>query len=187
MKPGVETFKLWKDYCLNTSMMERLITIGYPFKTLSSQSRMRPEFAALLHDIYPKLQDNLAIVNNNKPLDFMSKSMFFLHHELREDEADKSREDKLHMSRSKTNDNEAELAVGLALLMLRRGVLPKEITILVAYLGQKKVIREKLKIYSSHHELQSLFGNDYIDCQTIDMFQVGISPVKYLSNTQVTT
>jgi hypothetical protein len=45
---------------------------------------MRPEFSALLRDIYPDYQDNLPIVQNNKPLQCLTKSMFFWSHSLQE-------------------------------------------------------------------------------------------------------
>ncbi len=39
---------------------------GFPFKTLTMQSRMRPEISRLLLDIYPSLTDNLAVVANHQ-------------------------------------------------------------------------------------------------------------------------
>ena len=170
LKPTVETYKLCTDYSFNTSMMERLITIDYPYKTLSSQNRMRPEFATLLHDLYPDLQDNLAIVEKNEPLPFMEKSMFFLHHDFAEEGAENSKENSLKMSRSKTNEGEAKLAVSFAHFLLHRGCSPKDITILVAYLGQKKIIRQLLGMKTTANGAETL--NNVIDCQTIDTFQV---------------
>ena len=47
--------------------------------------RMRPEFSRLLLDIYPELEDNLAMVAQNQPLPFMEKSIFFWSHTYPED------------------------------------------------------------------------------------------------------
>ena len=147
-------------------MMERLIKRGYPFKTLRFQSRMRPEFSTYLKDLYPDLQDNESIVCQQKPLNFIQKSILFLAHNFSEDRVDKM---KTEGSRSKSNEKEAELAVSLALFMISRNVKPTEITILVAYLGQKKIIRQKLK--SKQQAFSHLFLNGDIKCETIDMFQ----------------
>lgn len=46
---------------------------------------MRPEFSRLLLDIYPELEDNLALVSRNLPLPFMDKSIFFWSHTHPED------------------------------------------------------------------------------------------------------
>jgi hypothetical protein len=47
--------------------MERLVVgQGFPFKTLTMQSRMRPEISRLLLDIYPSLTDNLAVVGKRQ-------------------------------------------------------------------------------------------------------------------------
>jgi hypothetical protein len=47
--------------------MERLVVgQGFPFKTLTMQSRMRPEISRLLLDIYPSLTDNLAVVERHQ-------------------------------------------------------------------------------------------------------------------------
>jgi hypothetical protein len=47
--------------------MERLVVgQSFPFKTLTMQSRMRPEISRLLLDIYPSLTDNLAVVEKHQ-------------------------------------------------------------------------------------------------------------------------
>ena len=110
----------------------------------------------LLRDIYPKLQDNWNIVSKNAAPNFMKKSVFFWSHDHTENLSP--------MIRSKENVNEAKMACFLAKFMCLNNVKQEEITILVAYLSQKKVVRNELK------KLDLLDVN----CQTIDMYQVSI-------------
>jgi hypothetical protein len=53
LRPSVDSFELRKNCKFDVSMMERLVSCSFPFKALKKQSRMRPEFSALLMDIYP--------------------------------------------------------------------------------------------------------------------------------------
>jgi superfamily I DNA and/or RNA helicase len=39
LRPGVETFELRKKFNFDVSMMERLISCGYPYKALKKQNR----------------------------------------------------------------------------------------------------------------------------------------------------
>lgn len=156
LRPGVNDYTLVKDFHFDVSMMERLILGGFPYKTLSTQSRMRPEMSELLRDIYPKLQDNLNVVSKNAPPSFMKKSVFFWSHDHTENLSP--------MIRSKENVNEAKMACLLAKFMCLNKVKQTEITILVAYLSQKKIVRNELK------KLDLLDVN----YQTIDMYQVSI-------------
>lgn len=172
LRPQVTNYRLRTDYGFDLSLMERLIKSDYPYKTLSTQSRMRPEFSSLLLDIYPKLLDNSNVVDQNEALGCIAKSLFFWGHDHKET-GGKKQDDGPEKSRSKTNDAEAEMVVALALFMLRNGVKVDEVTILVAYLGQKKVIRQKL--IDAKNMMPDLFksSDTIIACHTIDMFQVG--------------
>ena len=134
LRPAVENYKLARDYHLDLSMMERLINNGLSYATLTMQNRMRPEFADLLLDIYPKLQSNLARVELNKPADCIGRSMYFWAHQ----------EPELN-ERSFVNKAEAERAVRLALFLVDQGYRPSQITILSPYLGQVRLIRQMVK------------------------------------------
>ena len=156
LRPSVNDYILTKYFNFDLSLFERMIRSKYPFKTLTTQSRMRPEMSALLRDIYPKLEDNLKVVEKRKPANFMEKSMFFWTHS--------HKEDLNPMIRSKLNEKEAEMAVVLAQFMVQFGGVSKEnITILVAYLSQKKIVRK------------FLMKSDLLDvkCTSIDEYQVG--------------
>ena len=166
LRPQVATYELRKKYDFDVSMMERLINTKFPFKFLTKQNRMRPEFAALLHDIYPHLENNLDLVAANKPLECLEKSMFFWTHE-----------DPEIKDRTFTNLKEAERVVSLVLYLLNNDCLPSEITVLSAYLGQTKLLRSMLK--KEKGKRQELFQvansgqpvDNSVQVQTIDMFQ----------------
>ena len=131
LRPQVDTYELCKNFQFDVSMMERLIESGFPFKSLAKQNRMRPEFSALLHDIYPHLEDNLPLVSRNKPLNCIEKSMFFWCH------ADPEKKDRTY-----TNVMEAERVIALVMYLLCNGIRPSDITVLAAYLGQTKTSQE---------------------------------------------
>ena len=167
LRPQVDTYELCIKFHFNKSMMERLIDSRFPFKTLGKQNRMRPEFSALLKDIYPNLQDNLELVLKNEPLKCIAKSMFFWYHE------DPEKKD-----RTFTNVKEAERVIALVLYLLSHSCQPSEITVLAAYLGQTKLLRNL--ITQAKTQYPQLFqekddGNGEkegrIQVQTIDMYQ----------------
>ena len=164
-------------------MMERLINNGYPHATLKLQNRMRPEIAALLSDIYPDLESNLTRVNKNKPPDFTPSSMFFWSHKDPEEAA-----------RSYSNKKEADRVLQLAMVCIQMGYEPKQITILAAYQGQVRLLRNMLKkaevekphvfarykpdeeeVLEERSETNPKFvpkkATNTISIQTIDMFQ----------------
>ncbi|TRY69333.1 hypothetical protein TCAL_04452 [Tigriopus californicus] len=154
LRPQVESYPLVKNFNFDVSMMERLILCKFPYKTLTTQNRMRPEFATLLSDIYSVYKTNLERVANNNPPDFMGKSMFFWTHNHHEDTKERG---------SKTNLAECNLVIVLVKYLMTSGVNPEKITILAPYLGQVKLIRSKLISTDQSKKMPSV--------QTVDMFQ----------------
>ena len=162
LRPQVNAYELRNNFDFDVSMMERLIECEFEYKTLVKQNRMRPEFSALLHDIYPNLEDNLPVVSKNEPLKCIEKSMFFWSHNYPEQH-----------DRSYTNFKEAERIRALVIYLLCNGVRPCEITVLAAYLGQTKILRSMLKELKT--KMPNLFKDSdaegFIQVQTIDMYQ----------------
>jgi len=144
LRPAVENYRLARDYHLDLSMMERLINNGLSYATLTMQNRMRPEFADLLLDIYPKLHSNLARVKLNRPANCIGRSMYFWTHQEME-----------MKERSFINKPEADRAVRLALFLVDQGYQPSQITILSPYLGQVRLIRQMVK--AAEKEFKDLF------------------------------
>ena len=169
LRPQVDTYELCKTFRFDKSMMERLIDSGFPYKRLTKQNRMRPEFSALLHDIYPDLKDNLPLVSKNEPLKCIEKSMFFWCHD------DPEKKDRTY-----TNIKEAERITALVMYLLWNGVRPSEITVLAAYLGQTKLLRNKMKQEKANANNTKFFQEidergiereGFVQVQTIDMYQ----------------
>ena len=158
LRPNVKTHGL-KEYNFDVSMMERLIGNQLSFKTLMIQNRMRPEFSQMLLDIYPDLQDNLPKVEKHQPASGLLKSMLFWNH---------SHPEKFDQSYS--NIEEARRAVFLAEFLMGTGIKASKITILAAYQGQVKAIRNVMK---SQEDLTMPINQSKKDVQvsTIDMFQ----------------
>eukprot|EP00095_Tigriopus_kingsejongensis_P005770 snap_masked-scaffold51_size454968-processed-gene-3.10 protein:Tk05770 transcript:snap_masked-scaffold51_size454968-processed-gene-3.10-mRNA-1 annotation:"predicted protein" len=138
--------------------MERLIRSGFPYRALRVQNRMRPEFAEMLLDIYPNLETNLKRVAQNLPLDCLKDSMFFWTHTHAESQT----------PGSKTNAEEAEMAMALAAFIMFNGIEASRITILAPYLGQTKLIQSLL-----WDKLSGILGPraGVPSVQTINMFQ----------------
>jgi hypothetical protein len=170
LSPKVDTYELKKNYNFHVSMMERLIKSKYQYRALRTQNRMRPEFSALLKDIYPDLKDNLLRVQDNHKLDCLEKSMFFWSHTCLEEGHEKKA---ISQSKSKKNRDEAEMVVTLVLFLLTNGARASQITVLAAYLGQQVLIRELLRKEEKHRS--NLFhqkdSEDVVQVQTIDMYQ----------------
>ena len=169
LRPQVDTYELCKNFQFDVSMMERLIESEFPFKSLAKQNRMRPEFSALLRDIYPKLEDNLPLVSKNKPLKCIEKSMYFWCHD------DPEKKDRTY-----TNVKEAERITALVMYLLCNGVRPSDITVLAAYLGQTKLLRNKIKQEKANTNNAKFFQEidekgdqreGFVQVQTIDMYQ----------------
>ena len=81
-------------------------------------------------------------------------------------------------SRSKVNYGEADMAVALALFLLGQGVFVSEVTVLGAYLGQTKILRQKFREAKTKFPklFESASDNENVDVQTIDLFQVRSLP-----------
>ena len=129
LRPQVEDYNLCRNFNFDISMMERLINNNISYETLAKQNRMRPEFAELLHDIYPSLQ-NADSVYNNKPIACVSKSMYFWDHR-----------DQEKSGRSYSNELEAQRVIKLVVFLIQQGCHPDKITVLAAYQGQTSLLR----------------------------------------------
>ena len=151
LRPPVESYQLVRNYHFDVSMMERLLNNKMPHALLLTQNRMRPEFSALLKDIYPRLGDNLSVVSRNEAPACVEKSMFFWDHE-----------DPEIGGRSYVNKGEVERVVKLALYFIQQGYMPWKITVLSAYQGQTIVLRRELR-----QRLKEVFDlDDHPDLRT---------------------
>lgn len=140
LRPNVESYHLCKNYKFDVSLMERLINNNLPFAMLEQQGRMRPEFAMFLLDIYPAFQTNTELVTNvtRPPPSCVAQSVFFWDHSGEGEDAET-------VGRSPSNLGEANRVVALALYLITQGYRPAQITLLGAYSGQVKVLKELLE------------------------------------------
>ena len=160
LRPQLDTNELRTNYQFDVSMMERLIKSGFPYKSLTRQNRMRPEFSALLHDIYPNLKDNLPLVSRNNALECIEKSMFFWSHD------DPEKKDRTYV-----NVKEAERILALVVYLLWNDVSPSDITVLAAYLGQTKLLRKMIKQLFDTIDKDKGGQESFVQVQTIDNYQ----------------
>ena len=160
LKPQVDTFYLRKEFNFHISMMERLISIGFPYKKLVKQGRMRPEFSCMLKDIYPDYDDFDGIAERNKTIHCLPFSMFFWSH--RFDEV---------KDRSARNLGEANMVVALALFFIASGIPEDEITIICAYLGQVQLVRKLYRTANPVSTPSGISNQKQISIRTIDEYQ----------------
>ena len=158
LRPSVNYHELTTKFHMDISMMERLINNGIRIGSLAVQNRMRPEFAKLLLDIYPKLSSSERVKTNPAPK-CVEKSMFFWNHN------DNENVDR----RSYANMQEAKSAIKLALFFVHQGYDPQRITILCAYQGQVALIREEIR--AGIENFDTLTRNSFVKVYTIDMYQ----------------
>ncbi|CAI5506821.1 unnamed protein product, partial [Closterium sp. Naga37s-1] len=144
LRPKVEVYELSKDshkgFDLDVSLFERLaLSRRLPVYTLATQRRMRPEIADLIRcTIYPDLQDH-PLVRGYPDVRGMAVNLHFWDHDCPESGLDDFNEGK-----SKSNDGEAAMVVGLATYLLQQGYTGGEITILTPYVGQLLKLRQAL-------------------------------------------
>ncbi|KAL0244235.1 hypothetical protein GEMRC1_008320 [Eukaryota sp. GEM-RC1] len=144
LKPKINLYQLKmesnKGWNLDMSLFERLISKNFPFCTLLTQYRMRPEISSLIKPFYPQFTiEDGPNVHEYPQVKGMKHSLMFFNHNQPEDG------DHDDLSRSKTNQFEGQMAVNLALYLMHQGYVGEDIAIVTPYLGQMFVLREILK------------------------------------------
>jgi hypothetical protein len=132
-------------YDLNRSLFERLVRQGVPHITLTKQHRMRPEISCLVRRMtYPDLTDADSTLNRSDLRGFLDNVMFITHSQP-EIELKGSRETKDGLSSSsKQNDFEAKMVLKCVRYLTQQGYGSEKIVVLTPYLGQLKLLKEKL-------------------------------------------
>ena len=137
LRPSNADYDLAQKANLNISLFERLIRKKVEHVTLQYQHRMRPEISQLVRHIYPNLIDH-EVVQNYEVLYGVRRNIFFIDHEIPEDNLDKD-------NTSKTHSYEARYLAHLANYLVNRGYTTDEITILTFYRGQQFCIIDELR------------------------------------------
>ena len=138
LRPTVENHNLARDYNFNISMMERLVKNKVSHVTLTKQARMRPEFAKLLNDEYPKLESSHRVLSRSElpPPCGMGTAMYWW--DIASDETLDS------IAQSHINKREIRAVAALFSHMTRGGVHAARITILASYSAQVELIKKNI-------------------------------------------
>ncbi|KAJ8523127.1 hypothetical protein ONZ45_g408 [Pleurotus djamor] len=146
LRPTLNNYSLSMDsrrgsrlFRFDMSLMERLARAGLPMSRINEQRRMRPAISNLIRrTLYPTLEDH-PLVLDHPPVRGLSKSIYFLNHNHREN----SQGDE---SASKYNTYEVAMIRDFVLYLLRQGCYSHDgdIVVLCAYLGQLARVRDAL-------------------------------------------
>ncbi|GLH02045.1 Regulator of nonsense transcripts 1 homolog [Gryllus bimaculatus] len=140
LRPNPAVYKLARQYNFDISLFERMVNNGLKCHCLENQHRMRPEIAQLIvPTIYPDLKNDLSVYNY-AAVRGITKSLFFITHNIPEEEVDEIMSHK--------NCYEADFILALCRHLIWQGYKPEEITILVTYKGQMFYMKQKQKQYS---------------------------------------
>ena len=147
LRPKPNVYHLEKDYKLGISLFERLINNGHPHVTLTTQHRMCPEIAELVH---PHIYD--ALENHNSVKQYpnvcgVDSNLFFIDHNYLE--SDGTIDDCNH-----SNEHEVNYLAALCHYLLQQNYTPSQITVLVTYSGQLLKMRKKIKEDPSCREVR---------------------------------
>ena len=137
LRPSCAEYKLAQQANLEVSLFERLVKNNVEHVTLQQQHRMRPEISELISPIYPALIDH-EVVKGYEVLYGVRENIFFIDHNIPEDNADSD-------NTTKTHKYEASYLAHLANYLVNRGYGANEITILTFYQGQKFCILDQLR------------------------------------------
>lgn len=135
LRPNPTVYKLAKDYNLDLSLFERMITNDIDLDCLELQHRMRPEISKIMHLIYPELKDH-SIVEAYDNIRGVATNAFFINHSFPE-------QDDIDL-KSHSNIHEARYIAALCKYFLLQGYEPQQITILTLYSGQLFTIRKEM-------------------------------------------
>lgn len=138
LRPSTAVYRLATKYHLDVSLFERMVNNKLEVKTLLRQRRMRPAISALIKPIYPELY-NHPDVEKYPLVKGVAANLFFIDH----DQAESGDGDAGGMS--KTNRHEALFIARLSQHLLLQGYTSKQLTVLTAYSGQVKLIRQEIR------------------------------------------
>ncbi|XP_035244459.1 NFX1-type zinc finger-containing protein 1, partial [Anguilla anguilla] len=136
LRPSATVYELAKNFNLEVSLFERLVTLDFPFVRLNYQHRMRPEIARLLTPhIYSELENHPSVLEYEN-IKGVATNLFFVEHQYPEEE--------IQDGRSHQNRHEALFMVALCRYLLCQDYQPSQITILTTYTGQLHCLRKLL-------------------------------------------
>ncbi|XP_022686760.1 NFX1-type zinc finger-containing protein 1-like isoform X2 [Varroa jacobsoni] len=148
LQPSTTVFALAKDFGMQVSLFERLLTNGLPYVRLQEQHRMRDEFLQLLvPTIYEDYFSHISVYQYEHVRGVTQDLCFVTHTEA---------EDAEHDSRSKSNVFEARFAARLALHLRMHDYKPEDIVILTTYSRQVFTIRNEFRAINNEMNYTSM-------------------------------
>ncbi|CAK0848666.1 unnamed protein product, partial [Prorocentrum cordatum] len=145
LRPSTAVYRLSKNFHLDVSLFERLIKNGADHETLLQQRRMHPKVSRLIKPYYPELRDH-PVTQEHPDVKGVSHRTFFLRHTNFEDDEGESH--------SKANSFEANFISALCAHLVASGYDESQITVLSPYLGQVRLLKNKLKRDPTTMEVQ---------------------------------
>lgn len=136
LRPSTAVYRLSKNFHLDVSLFERLIHNGADHVTLLQQRRMHPKISRLIKPLYPALRDH-SITHTYPEIEGTSSRCFFMKHNHFEDDEGESH--------SHLNTFEANFVAALCAHLVKSGYDESQITVLSPYLGQVRLLKQKLR------------------------------------------
>jgi len=142
LRPNPAVYELAKNFHLDVSLFERLVSNKLPCNRLAIQHRMRPEIAELIvPHIYKDLQNADSVCEFENIYGILG-NVFFIDHSFEEDYAVEGQ--------SYSNKHEAKFMSALCLHLLNVGYESKQITVLTTYAGQMRLLQKHMP--KSHYK-----------------------------------
>jgi superfamily I DNA and/or RNA helicase len=149
LRPKVNNFALTVDkkdgFDLDRSLFERLVISGYPLSTLVKQHRMRPEISTMVRRLmYPDLEDDEKTLSRDHIRGLSSDVVFFNHNQLEDEDAKNDAPDDGRKA-SRQNRFEAEIVLKTVKYLAQQGYGTDDLVVLTPYLGQLRLLMDRLK------------------------------------------
>lgn len=139
------TVEKGEGYDLNRSLFERLILQGHPHTTLRKQHRMHPDISILVRELtYPDLEDG-SKTKSRDSIRGLEDRVIFVNHSHPEVQNEKLTDLRDQGAKvSKENVYEADMVLKIVRFLAQQGYATKNMVVLTPYLGQLRLIRDKL-------------------------------------------
>ena len=130
-------------YGLNRSLFERLVETGFAYNSLAMQHRMMPALSELIRTFtYPELKDAPSVLDH-PPIKGVQMPIVFINHDHPENAEETALALETH-GKSKVNEHEASVVTNAVRYLLQQGYSPGQLVVLTPYLGQVRVLTQKL-------------------------------------------
>lgn len=136
LRPSTAVYRLSKNFHLDVSLFERLIHNEAAHVTLLQQRRMHPKISRLIKPLYPLLRDHHSTEQYPEVMGVAARCFFMKHYHWEDDEGE---------SHSKQNTFEANFISALCAHLVKSGYEDSRITVLSPYLGQVRILKQKLR------------------------------------------